>query len=463
MNTATLDRTTVEQTAPPRHDAPVRARVAYVLSRFPKLTETFVLFEMKELERQGVAVEIFPLLRARNTGTHPEGASLWRKARELFCKPATNAVMHEEARPYVERAHFTPLLGAGIAWSNLLTFARQPLTYLRTLTTLVRANWGSRNYLLGGLLMFPKSVDLARRMQRVGITHVHAHFASHPTTTAFVVHRLTGIPYTFTAHGADIHVDQHMLPEKLDEAAAVVAISRDNVRFLAEHGGREFVEKIEVVHCGVDVSVFRPREWTPEDRAERGTVERPLRITCIGTLYEVKGQRHLVEACRLLAERGRQVRCHLVGDGEDLAALRQQAVGAGLGEQVVFEGRRTRTEIADLLQRTDVLVTPSVVARDGRREGIPVVLMEGMASGLPVVASRLSGIPELVEDDVCGLLVEPGNADAIATALERLAADPVLRRDLGEAARAKVLAEFDLETNARRLAALILQQKGTES
>lgn len=420
-----------------------------MMSRFPKITETFVLFEMLAVEREGVDVEVYPLLRARNTATHPEGATVWGKFLELLKPPATQAAMHPEAKPFVARAHYTPLISPAIVWANLVMLATHPLRYLGALATLIRTNFGSLNYLLGGLALFPKTVYLARHMQARGITHVHAHFGNHPAAMAWLVHRLVGIPYSFTAHGADIQVDQHMLREKVLEAAFVATISNYNVEFLVEHCGEEARDRLRVVRCGVDTEVFHPRD----SHATEGP-DRPLQIVCVGTLYEVKGHTYLIDACAVLQQRGVSFECHLVGDGPLLAELRAQVEQAGLREQVHFLGRRTRDQIAALLRESDLLVAPSIPTTSGRREGIPVVLMEAMASGLAVVGSNISGIPELVEHDVNGCLCEPRSGVALADAIERLGRDPERLAELGKAAREKVLREYHLPTNARRLIAL---------
>jgi glycosyltransferase involved in cell wall biosynthesis len=281
-----------------------------------------------------------------------------------------------------------------------------------------------------------------------GVEHVHAHFASHPAAAAYVIHRLTGIPYSFTAHGSDLHRDRHMLREKVAEAAFVVPISNYNRELILAECDGHYGDKVVVVHCGVDTSVFQARTApTPHEQGQG-----PFRLLCIGTLHEVKGQTYLIEACQLLQKRGIEVDCHFAGDGPDLDALTAQAAAAGLTDRMHFHGRLTRGEIVQLLHSADVVVTPSVPSRDGRREGIPVALMEAMGSGVPVVASDLSGIPELVENDVCGLLAPPRDVDALADALERLYYDPALRRRLGEAGRDKVVREFDLFTNAALLA-----------
>src|SRR3990172_4289692 len=221
-----------------------RLKAAYIMSRFPKLTETFILYEMLALEQQGVQVELYPLLRARNTATHPEGASVWTKLRERVSRSPGEVVMHPEAKPFVARANFQPFISWPILRAQFHFLFRKPGAYLSTLWTLLRATWGSPNYLLAGLGLFPKTVHLAERMAAEGITHVHAHFANHPAAAAFIIHRLAGIPYSFTAHGADLQVDQHMLREKVAEADFVVTISNYNRDLIASVCGKKFRDKI---------------------------------------------------------------------------------------------------------------------------------------------------------------------------------------------------------------------------
>ncbi|MGE3315794.1 MAG: glycosyltransferase [Planctomycetaceae bacterium] len=421
------------------------ARAAYILSRFPKLTETFVLYEILALEAQGTDVEIFPLLSAGNAST-AQGASLFRKMVELVKKPGARPVMHADAAPLVARAHYHPLMSFAVLSALLQMAFLRPRAFFGVLYTLIRANLGSPNFLLGGLAVLPKCCWIAREMERANVTHVHAHFANHPAAAAFMVHRLAGISYSFTAHGSDLHMDRHMLREKVQEAEKVITISRYNRDLILEECGSEFAEKVQIIHCGVDTSVFAARNAATTK--SNGLFE----VLCIGTMHEVKGQTYLLEACKLLADRGVDVRCHLVGKGPDWDALKAQVRDAKLEDRVVFHGLMNRSQIAELVSKCDVLAAPSVPTEDGRREGIPVVLMEAMASELPVVASRLSGIPELVDDGVSGLLTTPRDASAIADALEQLSRDPELRRELGKAGRVKVLSEFDVHRNAAKLA-----------
>jgi colanic acid/amylovoran biosynthesis glycosyltransferase len=392
--------------------------VAYVMSRFPRLSETFVLYELLALERAGVRVEVYPLLRQRER------------------------VIHQEAMPLVARANFLPFLSPGILASQLFFLRRRPRAYLGALWAVLRGTWRSPNFVLGAIGIFPKVAHAARRMETEGVRHVHCHFANHPALAGFIVRRLTGIPYSFTAHGSDLHVDRVMLREKVAEAAFVATVSDYNRRIITAECGAD--DKVVVVRCGVDTRVFSPR-------GTRATGQ-PFRILCIGTLHEVKGQRYLVDACRTLVDEDVDVACTLVGSGRDERALRRRIAELGLTERVRLVGSRTRDQIAGLLADADVLVAPSVPTRQGKREGIPVVLMEAMASGVAVVASDLSGIPELVEDEVTGLLAPPRDAAAIAAALGRLQADETLRRRICIAGRERVERDFDVRRNALALA-----------
>lgn len=409
---------------PRQQQSSTKWKVAYIMSRFPKITETFILYEMVAIEQQGIQVEVYPFLREQTP------------------------VIHPEAETYVERAHFEPFLSLSLVQAHMHYLRHKPRAYLTTLWTLLRANWGSLRFFTRALALFPPAVHFARTMSDNGINHIHAHFASHPAAAAFVIHQLTGISYSFTAHGSDLHRDRHMLCEKVAAAEFVVPISEFNKNMILEDCGQHWSNKVHVIHCGVDTEVFRPRaEPTPYERGDG-----PFTILCIGTLHEVKGQTYLIEAGRLLHERGVNFICHFAGDGPDMEMLMQQAAESGLTDAVHFHGRLAREDITELLARADVVVTPSVPTKSGRREGIPVVLMEAMGSSVPVVASGISGIPELVEDGKSGFLVAPRDVKSLTEAIERLYQDPELRQRFGQAGRQKVITEFDLYKNAATLA-----------
>jgi glycosyltransferase involved in cell wall biosynthesis len=398
-------------------------KIAYIMSRFPNLTETFVLYEIVALDRRGVATAVYPLLRMRQRVIHPDVESL------------------------AGRVHHHPFLSAAILRSNWHWLRRRPGAYCRVLREVLGGTWGSLNFFVGALGIFPKAVHFAREMEAEGVTHVHAHFSNHPAVAALIVHRLTGIPFSFTAHGHDIHVERRMLAEKIAAAEFAVMISEYNKRLVVEECDGVDGGKLHVIHCGADTERFAPRD----SRAPGGR----FALVCVGSFIEVKGHAYLIEACRVLEERGVRIHCHLIGDGPGRKELARQIAESGLDEAVVMHGALPRPAVAELIAACDVIVQPSAPTARGAREGIPVSLMEGMASGLPVVASRLSGIPELVEDGRTGILVPPRDAGALAGALERLFEDPALRRQLGRAGRQKVLDDFDLDRNAGRLVALV--------
>jgi len=398
-------------------------RVAYMMSRFPKLTETFVLDEMLELERSGVEVEIFPLWREKG-----------------------GDVVHAEARPLVERAHFTPTLSPRIVLDNVRCLLHRPRRYLGTLATLLLANCRSPRLLLGAIAIFPKACSFSLTMRRLGVRHLHAHFASHPAAAAFIIGRMADIPWSFTAHGSDLHRDQSMLREKVTAAAFVVAISEYNKRFILDRVGTGFAAKVQVIHCGVQLHRFE----------QAGSAPGPLQIACVGTLHAVKGQSYLLEACALLRDRGIEFTCHFIGDGPDRRLLERRVKELGIRDQVIFHGACEREQVRALLARMHVVAAPSVPTTDGRREGIPVALMEAGACGLALVASRLSGIPELVSDGETGFLAEPGDSEGLADVIGRLARSPELGRQLGSAVRQRLATEFSLQTNVARLRQLML-------
>lgn len=402
-------------------------KIAYMMSRFPKISETFILYEILEQERLGNVVEVYPLLREHQPVTHPEAERL------------------------VERAHFHPYISWPIVRANWHYLLRRPGAYFRTLAEVLGGTWGSTNFFLGALMYWPKAVRFAYEMEGLGIKHVHAHFCNHPALVALIIHRLAGIPYSFTAHGSDLHKDKRMLDKKVEAAAFAVTVSNFNKGEMIKACGENMRDKIHIVHCGIDQEVFAP----PVEKSSDGR----FRIICVASFEEVKGHKYLIEACRVLRERGLDFVCDLIGDGPVRAQVAKQIADNNLQDRVIIHGSRKRMEVAQMMAAAHVKVLASVPTAEGKREGVPVVLMEAMASGLPVVSSQLSGIPELVENGQTGILVQPGDVNALALALQKLHADPALRFKMGRAGREKVLREFNLKLNVAGLAKLFSPAK----
>jgi glycosyltransferase involved in cell wall biosynthesis len=398
-------------------------KVAYTMSRFPKLTETFILYEMLAMEEAGIQVELFPLLREKQD------------------------VQHREVERYLKKVHFHPFVSLPILLANLYYLFRKPLTYFKLIWEVFSGTFGSLNFFFGALGVFPKSVRFAYEMKRLGVEHLHAHFATHPVVAALIVKCLEGIPFSFTVHGSDLHVERRMLDKKVEACATAVAVSRFNKEVMVQECGEELRDKIHVIRCGVDQELFQCYDRS----SHKGTFQ----ILCVASFEEVKGHKYLVEACKLLEERGIDFVCHLVGYGPTREQVEKQISDLGLKNRFKVHGGLPRTEVLKLYEKADVFILPSVITKNGKKEGIPVVIMEAMSTCLPVVSSRMSGIPELVQDGETGILVEQRDAEGLANALQKLHDHPELRGEMGRAGRSFVQEHFDLKENAQKLIKLI--------
>lgn len=408
-------------------------RFAYVMSRFPKISETFVLYEILALMESGIQVEVFPLIRERQPVSHADVA---------------------QVMPHV---HYLPIFSVSIALANLFYLFTKPLRYAALLVEVLIGCIRSPRFFTKSALLFPKIVRFAYEMNKLGVQHIHAHFATHPAFAGYVVNKLTGIPYSFTAHGSDIHNHRHVygLERKVRAADFVRTISNYNKAYIREICGEQHDDKIKVIHCGIDRRVF------VSPLAERDA-DGPFTLICVASYEEVKGHSYLVEACRKLKSAGVSFRCHLVGDGPIRETIERKIANEELSEEFLIHGPLPRKRVVELLQQSDVSVLFSCQTRSGSREGIPVALMEAMAVALPVVSTWLSGIPELVEHERSGILVRQRDVDGLFQALLQLQRDPALRESMGRAGRDKVFREFDLEQNSAELLDLLVRSIATE-
>jgi colanic acid/amylovoran biosynthesis glycosyltransferase len=407
------------------HSAPrVRTAIAVLMTHFPRIDETFILREVNELERSGQPVIVVPLVRL------------------------TPRVVHEEARPWMGRALFTPFLSRAIVASNLRTFFDHPIRYLRTLATLISRVMWRPSTLLRSVAIFPKSVHLARVLTAAGVRHVHAHFATHATTAAWVMASVSDLTYSFSVHGPDVFVHRLLLREKIAGAKFVRCISTFNKAFLTGLYPHATQGKLEVVRTGVNPEVY--------EEASRTARKNPtLQLLSVAALTPSRGFPVLIDACARLLKAGFDLECRIVGDGRLRAATEQWIARHGLSDRVRLLGTLPQHEVARLMGEADIFVFPSIIAVDGQMDGIPVSLMEAMAAGKPVVASAISGIPELVKNEINGLLVDAAYPQRIESAVRRLIEDPALRQRLGEAGRQTVQQRFDVRRSATSLIALL--------
>jgi colanic acid/amylovoran biosynthesis glycosyltransferase len=402
-----------------------RPRIAYVTSRFPKISETFILNEILELERLGFDVEVFALIRERPDVMHPHAARL------------------------LPRVHFGAPPSMATVEAQLHWLRRRPLRYASAWWGAVRGNVRSPKFLSRAIVAVPLAAAFARDMQRLGVERVHAHYATHPALAAWVVQRLTDLPYSFTAQAHDVYVDRAMLGQKLQRASFVATVSDFNRRLLEQLYPVQARGKVVVVGNGVEPGVFQARQRP---------VRRRLQVLCVASLEPYKGHRYLIEACALVRAAGVDIECVLVGKGDERGAIERRVADLDLGDTVRLLGAQPQERVSELMATADMMVLPSVVMPDGKMEGLPVVILEAMAVRTPVIASAISGIPELVEDNVTGLLVPERDAAALARAVVRLARDPRLRQELAENAWERVTKDYDLRATTGRLAALLTRE-----
>jgi colanic acid/amylovoran biosynthesis glycosyltransferase len=401
-----------------------RMRIAYLVSRFPHVSETFIVRELDAVAAQpGLELELFALF------------------------PPVDPTVHPRARPWLKGLR-RPSLREGIG--GLLWWGVRRPARLASSLALVLGAYARRPALLArALATMPLAAAHARTIRRRSLDHVHAHYTTYPLLAAWLCHRLAGVPYSVTAHAHDIFVDRSFLGRRLAEAAFVVTISEYNRDFLRAHGV-SVGTPIHVVHCGVEPATYRYRP-------RRDPAGRELRALCVASLQEYKGHRVLLQALAGAGDQLGRLHFDLVGGGPDRAELEQLAQELGVSSRVRFHGSLPEPAVAELLEAADLFVLPSIVARNGQREGLPVVLIEALAAGVPVVATRLSGVPELILDGETGLLAEPGDPESLARSIEAVLEDPLAARTRAEAGRNLVQREFNIDSSGATLGRLFLE------
>jgi glycosyltransferase involved in cell wall biosynthesis len=399
--------------------------IAYVLKMYPRFSETFVLAELLELERQGVRLHVFSLKKPDDGVFHADVARLRARVTYLpesaLLAPGVYAAAHREVARRDPRRYAVALAAAAAS----------------------RRTTAWKHFLRAGYI--------AAQLSRLGVGHVHAHFASGPAAVALHLHRLTGISYSFTAHAKDIYidsVDQDALAAKLRAACFAVTVSDYNRRHLSRLGDSERLVRI---YNGLDLDWFSPNGANPDE---------PPLVLAVGRLIEKKGFADLVRACALLRDRSVDFRCLVVGKGPLAGELAALVGELDLRDRVELAGPQPRESVLELYRRASVVVAPCVVGSDGNRDGLPTVLVEAMAVGVPVVSTDVTGIPELVEDGRTGLVVAERDPQALAEAIARVVTDPARGAALARAARDRVEERFDLRRNVSELRVLLEEAAG---
>lgn len=402
--------------------------LAYLVGRYPAVSHTFILREVAELRHLGFT------LRVASVNDPDRPAEGWTEAEQA----------EAETTWYLKRQGIP---GALIALA--MTLAKQPAGLWRGVKLALHlGGWDIRRiarnfaYLVGAAM-------LGRWMQTQGLRHLHVHSATPAAAVGLLVKAVFGTGYSFTAHGPDEFHDAHALADPIHGADFVACTSHYARGQIQKLSPVAEWPKFEVCRLGVD-----PERFSPVARPAR---PEPFRLLCVGRLVPAKGQHVLLDALALLARRGRHPHLTLVGDGPDRASLENHAQHLRLKDSVRFAGAVNQEVVLGLYERADAFVLPSFA------EGLPVTLMEALATGLACVATRIGGVPELIDDGEHGLLVAASDSEGLADAIERLMDDPGLRARLAEAGRARVLADYVLRVNSARLGAIFKARLGGDA
>lgn len=396
-------------------------KIAYLTGEYPRATDTFIQREVAGLRALGIQIETCSI--RRTSVDHLVGDEQKLEAQNTFY------VLAQAKRPL-------RLIAAHIGG-----LARNPIGYFKTLALAYQTRPLGVKGTLYQLFYFTEAIVLAAHLRERKIAHLHNHIAKSSCSVAMLASHFSGVPYSFTLHGPDIFFDpmHWRLDEKIKRAAFVSCISH-YCRSQAMIWSRPADwDKLHIVHCGVD-----PARYKTAKTVQNSTPK----LTFVGRLAAVKGLPILFEALNILSDRGVDFELDVIGDGPDRAALEDVAQSGALQGKINFLGYKSQSDVAELLAQSDVFVLPSFA------EGLPVVLMEALAASVPVVATQIAGVSELVQDGISGYLVPAGDASALADKLAILMHDPKLRSKMGKTGVKIVAQEFDISKETSRLAAL---------
>jgi glycosyltransferase involved in cell wall biosynthesis len=385
-------------------------RLGYLTGQYPRATDTFIQREVATLRAHGHHVQTFAVREPPLSDQAPQGLAEARRTTSYLLPPR------------------------GLARAHLQAFLASPSQYGKAMGLAWRTCPPGLAAMGKQIAYFMEAGLLAARMRELSLAHLHNHFADSSCSVAAIAAEIGGFSFSFTIHGPAefFEMSRWWLGEKARRARFVVCISsfcRSQVMVAAPPASWD---KLRIVHCGVDASLFPLRRHEGRGR----------RLLFVGRLAPEKGCLLLLEAVAQLSD----VTLDVVGDGPSRAALRERAAALGIADRVVFHGYMDEAGVRQRLAETDVFVMTSFA------EGVPVVLMEALAAGVPAVATRIAGIPELIEDGVTGFLVPPAEPTATAEMVRRLLDNPDLRNRIAAAGREKVVREFNLETECERLA-----------
>nr|WP_245404682.1 glycosyltransferase family 4 protein [Ancylobacter gelatini] len=398
---------------------------------YPRLSETFVAQEILELERRGFAFDIWSLRRPTDRYRHPMHEAI---AARLFYLPE---YLHDDPRR---------VLRAMVHAFRHLDWRRLLPVFLRDLR---------RDPTPNRLRRFGQACVLAQELDPA-ITHLHVHFLHTPASVTRYAGLLSGRSFSFSAHAKDIWTTPDWeRAEKIADARFGVTCTADGWKELRRVAGAA-QERVELVYHGLDLARF-PAPPAARPARDGSQPEDPVRLVCVGRAVEKKGLDVLIDALGQLPAALHWRLMH-IGTGPLVEALKARAARAGIADRIEWRGSQAQGAVIEALRQADLFVLPSRPAADGDRDGLPNVIMEAATQALPIVSTLFAGVPEFVENGVNGVLVPPGDAPALSTALALTIAEPALRQRLGGAAHARLVAEFSFDSGIDRLETLLKAQ-----
>jgi len=397
-------------------------KVAYIVARFPSVSQTFILREILELCNQGFDITIFPL------------------------KSKPDKLIHDDAKKILTKVYYISPFSIKVLLSQIYFFITSPLKYFYLVYFVVKNNLRNPYALIISLGLIPKSVHIALMIKRQKICHIHAHMATFQASCALFISVLTGVPFSFTAHATDIRGDQadrthdgtNMLQEKLERAKFIVTCTDDNVIYLRKKHMDIAPEKIILNYHGIDTDKFSPKKCE----------EQPPLILAVGRLLECKGFEYLIDACQILREKNLSFNCMIVGNGPDKGILEKRIDKSDLGDIVELAGAKSQEELIELYNKASLFVLPSI---SESHFGIPNTLFEAMSMTVPVIVSNLPAVKELIASRDEGIVIPEKNVDILVKEIEQLLRDSQLRKLIGKNGRKKIIENFSVKEKVKEL------------
>jgi len=399
-------------------------KIGYLLKTYPKVSETFILNEILELENQGLDLHIFSLRNPSDEKFHPDVAKV--KAQVTYIPSILPKLTSED---------FASLLQAQV---ELIAQDKERYWQMMNFYDNRPEEKRLNEFLQAGYLIL--------ELQRLKIAHLHAHFANIPTAVAEIVQQFSGISYSITAHAKDIYLSKsEVLNRRITKADFVLTCTQYNQKFL------QAISQSTPIHLsyhGLDLTRFQPVVVEAQN-------QEPL-ILSVGRFCEKKGFPYLLQACQILKQKGYKFRCCIVGYGPLQGEIERIIEELQLDDIVSLAGKMTQDELVKLYRQADMFVLPCLITEDGDRDGIPNVLLEAMAMNVPVISTNISGITELINHQTNGLLVPSKDSHALAKEIAELIERPQLIQQLKEAGRATILRQFSLDKNIKQVKNLLL-------